>query len=220
MDFRRDDTPKIVRRVLRQDIKSFLQEAIISGKLEPGARIIETRIAKDLGVSQAPIREALRELELMGLVESRPFQGSFVKKLSKRDIQDAYQVRANLEGLAAKEAAQKISPEQLEQLEELVKNMEKSTRKGGMKDFVEIDIAFHRLILEAAGNRLLQKLWSMVQLGQWTFITTKISKRSLPELAQRHELILESLKKKDPLEAEKRILQHFQELMEEILTEF
>ncbi|HOV79035.1 MAG TPA: GntR family transcriptional regulator [Bacillota bacterium] len=210
----------IHRRVLRQDIKSYLQEAILNGELEPGKRIVETKIAKELGVSQAPVREAIRELELMGLIESKPFQGAFVKKLSRQDISDAYQVRAYLEGLAAREAVPKISAEQLQHMEELVQQMNKAARLKKMKEFVELDIAFHGLILDIAGNKLLKKMWKMVHLGQWTFITTSISKRSLPELAQRHELILDSFKNKDAKQAEAQMQQHIQDLLEEVLQNF
>ncbi|MFZ5634014.1 MAG: GntR family transcriptional regulator [Bacillota bacterium] len=210
----------IRRRVLREDIRKYLQEAIFCGELKPGERVVETKIAKELGVSQGPVREAIRELELMGLIESTPFQGAFVKKLSRQDIRDAYKVRAYLEGMAAKEAAQKISADQVHYMEELVEQMKELARAGKMADFVELDIAFHRLILDIAGNKLLSKMWSLVHLGQWTFISTLISKRSLPELAQRHELILESLKKGDAKGAEERMQQHIQDLLEEVLQKF
>lgn len=218
MDIRKNQI--IRRRVLREDINNYLQQAIINGNIRPGERIVETRIAKELGVSQAPIREALRELELMGLIETVPFQGAFVKKLSKKDLWDTYQVRALLEGLAAKEAALKITKRELDRLEELTKRMESASQRGRVKEFVELNIAFHRQILEASGNKLLYKLWNIVHLGQWTSITTQITQRSLPELAERHELILEKLKVQDALGAEQSAQHHIQEMMEDILENF
>ncbi len=203
-----------------EDIKSYLQAAILKGELEPGTRVVETKIAKELGVSQAPVREAIRELELMGLIESRPFQGAFVKKLSRQDIREAYQVRAHLEALAAREAVQKVSAEQLEQMKQLVSEMKEAANSQMMTEFVELDIAFHGLIFDIAGNRLLKNVWNMVHLGQWTFITTLISRRSLPELAQRHELILDSFKKRDAKEAEEMMEKHIRDVQEEVLENF
>lgn len=216
-----DDASKFIpRRVLRQDIKSYLQGAIMKGELKPGTRIVETKIAKELGVSQAPVREAIRELELMGLIESLPFQGAFVKRLSRQDIHDAYQLRAHLEALAAREAVRKVSAEQLKQMRRLVSEMNEAANREKMTEFVELDIAFHGLILDIAGNKLLKKMWNMVHLGQWTFITTLISRRSLPELAQRHELILDSFNKRDAKEAEAMMEKHIRDVEDEVLQNF
>ncbi|MBZ4688594.1 MAG: transcriptional Regulator, GntR family [Clostridiales bacterium] len=211
---------KINRHVLRKDIKKYLQNAILKRKLKPGERIIETRIAKELGVSQAPVREAIRELELMGLIESVPFKGAIVRNLSQKDINEAYQVRAQIEGLAAEEAAKKISEKHLESLEKLVGEMETAARNQNVDQFVKLDIDFHKQILNIAGNKLLKKLWSLVNLPEWTFITTKISKRSLPDLAERHEAILCDLKYGEANEAKKRMHEHFKELLDEVLQNF
>ncbi|MCL1917039.1 MAG: GntR family transcriptional regulator [Peptococcaceae bacterium] len=207
----------IQRKVLREDINDYLRQAIVNGVLKPGERIVETRIAKELGVSQAPIRESLRELELMGLIESVPFQGCYVKKLSRKDIWDAYQVRANLEGFAAKEAALRVTNADLKRMELLNEQMGKASQQGNVKEFIELDIDFHRAIFEASQNKLLEKLWSMVHLGQWTFVTLKITQKSLPELAQRHGIILEKLKNRDAHGAELSAQEHILEILQSIL---
>ena len=103
---------KIDKRPLdRDEIKSALLDAITSGELKPGDRIVETRWAKELGVSQSPIREAIRELELIGLVESIPYKGCVVRQITKKDIADTYKVRIALESMAITDAIQKDDPE-------------------------------------------------------------------------------------------------------------
>ncbi|HBY95342.1 MAG TPA: GntR family transcriptional regulator, partial [Chloroflexi bacterium] len=92
----------INRRVLREEIKERLMDAILRGSYQPGDRIVETRIAQDFGVSQAPVREAIRDLELMGFVESTPFKGASVRALNRAELGEVYPVRAALEAVAAR----------------------------------------------------------------------------------------------------------------------
>lgn len=210
----------IDHRVLRQDIYDYLRDEIINGNLQPGERIVETRIARELNVSQSPIREALRDLELMGLVDSVPYKGTFVRNLSLKDLRDAYKLRSNLEGLAAKEAAMLIVKSELHDLENLCEQMNSAARDNKLKEFVNLDIKFHKTIVKISGNKLLEKLWEMVHMGQWTLVTTNISKRSLPELARRHDLVLECLKSRDAQRAEMIIKQHIDELFEDVARNF
>ena len=97
----------VARTVLREQVKEVLLERILRGELQPGDRLVETRIAQELGTSQAPVREALRDLELANLVESEPFRGSRVRGVSEDDLLQVFPVRAVLEELAAKEAARR-----------------------------------------------------------------------------------------------------------------
>ncbi|MHB8072693.1 GntR family transcriptional regulator [Desulfosporosinus fructosivorans] len=210
----------IDHRVLRQDIYDYLRDEIINGNLQPGERIVETRIARELNVSQSPIREALRDLELMGLVDSVPYKGTFVRSLSLKDLRDAYKLRSNLEGFAAKEAAMLIVDSELHDLENLCEQMNSAAHDNKLKEFVNLDIKFHKTIVKISGNKLLEKLWQMVHMGQWTLVTTNISKRSLPELAKRHDLVLECLKSRDAQNAEMIIKQHIDELFEDIERNF
>ena len=95
----------ISRTVLREQVKDILLQRIVSGELKPGERLVETRIASELGTSQAPVREALRDLELLRLVESEPFRGARVRGFGEAELIEVYPVRAVLEELAATEAA-------------------------------------------------------------------------------------------------------------------
>jgi DNA-binding GntR family transcriptional regulator len=210
----------IIKSTLKDEVGKWIREAIINNEIKPGERIVETKLAKHLGVSQAPVREAVKELELMGLIEIKPFLGSFVKKLSKKDIKDAYNLRAHLEMFAACEATKNITDEDLIVLEELLEKMREAGKNHMFQEFIELDIDFHRTIIKVANNSLLEKVWTMINFAQWTLVTTKVSKRSLFELADRHYSIYESLKKRNSKEAAKALKTHIDELGEEILLKF
>src|SRR3984893_10219950 len=108
------------RRLFREEIREQLIDDILSGRLPPGTRITETRLAQQFGVSQAPVREALRDLELFGFVVSSPFRGTQVRKISTADLLEMYPLRAAIEGVAAREAASRVDEATLKKLEKLI----------------------------------------------------------------------------------------------------
>jgi DNA-binding GntR family transcriptional regulator len=148
----------VSRTVLREQVKELLLERILRGDMKAGDRLVETRIAQELGTSQAPVREALRDLELLGLVESEAFRGSRVRELSDTELLDVFPVRAVLEELAAKLAARRLRGD-VSTLEHEVKEMRSAARRGDTRSQVAHDIAFHRALVEAAGNPMLLKAW-------------------------------------------------------------
>ncbi|MFN3337079.1 MAG: GntR family transcriptional regulator, partial [Thermomicrobium sp.] len=139
----------IVRRVLREEIKEYLIDAILRRRLAPGDRIIETRIAQELGVSQTPVREALRDLELLGFVTSEPFRGTRVRAFTHEELVQIYPIRAAIEGVAARAAATRISTEQLLALDERpVRDRDRAIQRdadrgrgGGRLELVAVDDA-------------------------------------------------------------------------------
>jgi DNA-binding GntR family transcriptional regulator len=201
----------IVRRVLREEIKEYLIDAILRGQLRPGDRIIETRIAQDLGVSQTPVREALRDLELLGFVTSEPFRGTRVRAFTHEELVQIYPIRAAIEGVAARAAATRITTEQLLALEEQIDRMREASELGDEATAIEADIAFHRIIVEASGNRLLEQFWTSLSLATTTFLTFSIHRRAIEGLAARHEPILEALRARDPDRAEAAMRRHIEE---------
>jgi DNA-binding GntR family transcriptional regulator len=201
----------IVRRVLREEIKEYLIDAILRGQLRPGDRIIETRIAQDLGVSQTPVREALRDLELLGFVTSEPFRGTRVRAFTHEELVQIYPIRAAIEGVAARAAATRITTEQLLALEEQIDRMREASEIGDEATAIEADIAFHRIIVEASGNRLLEQFWTSLSLATTTFLTFSIHRRAIEGLAARHEPILEALRARDPDRAEAAMRRHIEE---------
>lgn len=132
------------KATLRKEIRAYIQDQIVSGRFQAGDRIVETQLAKELHVSQAPVREAILELAAMGILEERPYSGSFVRSLTLEDIEDIYNTRAFLDEYAARQAARKITPEQLAKLRELLQEMDEA---GNPRDFVEKDMAFHAMIV-------------------------------------------------------------------------
>jgi len=139
------------RRVFREEIHEKLMEDILGGRLSPGARIVETRIAQQFGVSQGPAREALRDLELFGFVVSSPFRGTQVRKISTDDILEIYPIRAALEGVAAGRAALTIDDATLSHLEELVGVMREAAARDDPPAQANADHAFHHAIIKTAG---------------------------------------------------------------------
>src|SRR6185436_12893321 len=111
------------RRVFREEIREKLIEDILNGRLAPGSRIVETRVAQQFGVSQGPVREALRDLELFGFVVSTSFRGTQVRQISTQDLLEIYPIRAALEGVAAYAAASRIDEATLTQLADLIEVM-------------------------------------------------------------------------------------------------
>ena len=171
------------KATLRKEIRAYIQDQIVSGRFQAGDRIVETQLAKELHVSQAPVREAILELAAMGILEERPYSGSFVRSLTLEDIEDIYNTRAFLDEYAARQAARKITPEQLAKLRELLQEMDEA---GNPRDFVEKDMAFHAMIVEAAGSPSLSRVWESLRLAEWTGLSAAVTRNTLPELAEQH----------------------------------
>lgn len=199
------------RRVLREDIRDALIDDILNHRLAPGNRIIETRVARRFGVSQAPVREALRDLELFGFVVSSPFRGAIVRQVSTEELVQIYPIRAVLEGLAARDAATRISDADLKRLDKLIGVMRRAAAKGDDRAAVEADFAFHHIIVDAAGNWPLKQFWERMRLATTTFLTVSKAHRSLPEIAERHVPVLKALISRSGPAAERAMRQHIEE---------
>jgi DNA-binding GntR family transcriptional regulator len=210
------------RRVFREDVKEHLIDAILTGKLAAGDRIIETQVASVLGVSQGPVREALRDLELLGFVDSMPFRGAQVRQVSFAEILQIYPIRAAVEGVVAHAAASQIDDGLLEallvELREHYDQMRAAAARGDDHAHVEADIAFHRAIVYASGNRLLRQFWDSMQLATTTFMSLILTHRDLHELCVRHEPILAALEARDADAAERAARWHIEELRGWILA--
>ena len=187
----------ISRTVLREQVKDVLLQRIASGELQPGERLVETRIAQELGTSQAPVREALRDLELLRLVESEPFKGSRVRAFGNAELVEVYPVRAVLEELAAKEATKKLAGD-VSALEAEVEAMREAARRGDVTALVRHDIAFHRLVVEAAGNPILEQCWKSLGVEGRITITLYGTSIEPQEAAELHVPLLEAIRSRKP----------------------
>ena len=204
---------KLSKRLLRDQVSQYIKEAILQGELQPGDRIVETQIAHRLGVSQAPVREAIRQLEFSGLIEQIPYCGTYVKKVTLEEIENFYQVRGALEILAVRQAVRHITPSQMEQVEQALFLMEEAAMRQDVERYVRYDAQFHDLIIEASSNDLLCRLWEQCHIKQWLFVGTSLANRSLPFLAARHRKILDRLKACDADGLQQAVEEHLSQLL-------
>jgi len=187
----------ISRTVLREQVKDLLLQRIASGVLKPGDRIVETRVAAELGTSQAPVREALRDLELLRLVESEPFKGARVRGFGNEELVEVFPVRAALEELAAKEAAKRLAGD-VSALEAEVDAMRDAARRGDLNALVRHDIAFHRRVVEAAGNPILEQCWKSLGVEGPITITLYGTSVEPEEAAELHAPLVEAIRSGKP----------------------
>ena len=207
-----DDHNILSRKMLSEQIKDYIMDSILSGKYKEGDRIIESALASQLGVSQAPVREAIRELIALGFVENEPYKGTSVRTFTSQELHENYTVRAALEALGGREAASHITDEDLENLRAIKDEMLEAARQNDLNLMVQKNNLFHNTILEISGNKLLYRLYQMLQFAQWTIFTTRTSKLGLKVLAERHESLLEALATRDPDIVAEAMRQHIEDL--------
>jgi DNA-binding GntR family transcriptional regulator len=198
-------TPLSIRRtVLREEVKSVLLERILSGHYAPGDRLVEIRIAQELGVSQAPVREALRDLESVRFVESAPFRGARVRQVSDAELIEVYPIRAALEEVAVREAAKRMGGD-VSALEAELAGMRHAK---DVAEQVEHDARFHELIVAASGNSRLLEIWRSLQVEARTAITALRTGLTPEEAAEMHRPIVDALRRKDSRGAGRAIRSH------------
>ena len=183
----------VERTVLREQVKDALLQRIVRGELKPGDRLVETRIAQELGTSQAPVREALRDLELLRLVESEPFKGARVRAFGDDELVEIYPVRAVLEELAARLATTALAGD-VGALELEVDAMRRAARHGDLHKLVHHDFAFHRVIVEAAGNAVLEQCWRSLGVEGRITLTIYGTLVEPGQAAELHVPILEAVR--------------------------
>ena len=183
---------------LRGRVFRSIREGILAGRYREGEELKEASIGSELGVSRTPVREALRQLELEGLVKLVPNRGAFVTGITPGDVRDIYMIRSRLEGLAARLACSCITKEQLEELEETVYLAEFHAGKGHLEQLAVLDSRFHEIIYEACASRHLERM--LKELHQYVMSLRKkaLSKASRIESSNReHRAIMEALKNRD-----------------------
>jgi DNA-binding GntR family transcriptional regulator len=194
------------RTVLREEVKAVLLERILSGFYAPGDRLVEIRIAQELGVSQAPVREALRDLESVRFVESAPFRGARVRGVSDEELIEVYPIRGALEEVAAREAAKRLDGD-VTALEAELAQMRKAS---DVREQVEHDVRFHQLIVEASGNRRLLELWNSLQVETRTAVTAIRTGLTPADAAELHAPIIEALRHRRAAAAGRAMRGHFE----------
>lgn len=198
---------------LRQEIRNYIQSQIVNGIYQAGDRIVETQLARELNVSQAPVREAILELASMGLLEERPYSGTFVRRLTAEDIGDIYNTRAFIEEYAARQAAKRATEKQLNQMENLLQQMETA---NNYRTFTQLDIAFHMLIVDAADSPALKRTWNYLLLGEWTSLSVAVTQSTLTDLVRQHRNIYNYLCQREDHRAGAYMFLHIKNFGEEL----
>lgn len=194
---------------LRDVVFKTLREDILKGKLKPKQRLMELQLANELGVSRTPIREAMRMLELEGLVVMIPRKGAIVAEITKKDLEDVLEVRCALEELAVALACAKITKLQIEELKQKVIEFQHAMEDNDITSLAEKDVAFHDIIFAATNNpRLIQLLNNLREQMYRYRVEYLKDKQTHILLVKEHETIIENLEQRDVERAKKNISKH------------
>lgn len=205
--------------LLSKKVYRIIKSGIIDGSLKPGTKLLEVKIADKMGISRTPIREALRELAAKGFVKMIPNQGIVVSSDSAEDIREVMQIRGVLEGLAGRLAVAMINKEEISRLENLIKQMEKFSKKNDPLGFGEVDAEFHNIIVNICRNKRLMQIRKNIteQAHRYRIKSLNVPGR-LEYSTEEHRKIAEALKKKDAKAADKSIQKHIENTLKNILS--
>lgn len=193
----RGGTPAIGGELLSTSVKRLLLDRIIKGHYKPGERIIELQVSKELGTSQSPVREALRDLAAIGIVTIHSRRGARVRLPSSKELADISLVRSEIDALAARLAAPLLEEEVLGQLRDAYAEMQRHHAAGEHAALTQADARFHRLIVTSSGNEAIQHVFDQLEPFARTFITLTLPRANVVSIIAEHKLILDALEKGD-----------------------
>ncbi|NLG85889.1 MAG: GntR family transcriptional regulator [Firmicutes bacterium] len=204
--------------VLRSSIFFQLRDDILKGRFEPGESLVELKLAAQYGVSRTPVREALRQLELEGLVKYLPNRGVVVEGITTEDVEDIFVIREHLETLVATWAAKHVKPEEIKKMKEILDLQEFYTAKGDVEQVTSLDTEFHRLLLEASRSKSLRyALGSMLDyVEQARFRSLRVPGRIHDSVGE-HRAILEAVADGNAELAGERMGEHMRRARENVL---
>lgn len=194
---------------LRGRVFHKIREDILSGHYKEHEELKEVAISEEMGVSRTPVREALRQLELEGLVQIIPNKGAYVTGITPKDVEDIYMIRSLLEGLCAKWACEHITNEQMDEMEENVYLAKFHAKKGHLEQLAELDNRFHDIMYEACHSKMLEHL-----LKDFHQYVLRVRKKTLNNASrgiasnEEHEMIMEAIKEKNGEKAEQLANRH------------
>ena len=176
---------------LRDVVFNTLRQAILRGELKPGERLMEIQLANKLGVSRTPIREAIRKLELEGLVLMIPRKGAEVAQITEKNMQDVLEVRKALEELSVQLACERITPEQVEEMKMAAEDFRKVLKSGDVTKIAEADVKFHDIIFAATHNQRLITLLNNLREQMYRFRVEYLKqKECYPQLLEEHDKLI------------------------------
>lgn len=207
-------------RPLREIVYEELRSLILTGKIKPGTRMMEIELAEDMGVSRTPIREAIRKLEKEGLVVIEPRKGAYASEVSVKDMEDILEVRANLEGLAAYLAAERMTDAEKKALDEIKEKFEQAVDEGNMAEMISNDTKFHHMIVESSRNNHLIHMVEQLQelVLRFRYIYYKDFKRA-EDMLPEHKHIFEEIVNGNGANARFEAFNHIDKLMDMIKHE-
>ena len=204
--------PQVDRGLLSDQAYEVIRRSILDGTLAPGDRLVESQLARQLNISQAPMREALQRLSHDGLVTNIPRRGSFVTRVSEEDAEQAREVRVALEELAARLTAGRLSEEHAAQLKDIVDRMRVAAKNRDVAAFRVQDTAFHRTVMEASGNVYLPRLWVQIEpsLQALQVVASPRFEGDWSAMAEAHAGLIDVLEDRDATMAALRFREHLQ----------
>lgn len=203
---------------LRDVVFNTLRHAILKGELEPGERLMEIALAQKLGVSRTPIREAIRKLELEGLVVMVPRKGAEVADITEKDLRDVLEVRTALEELSIELAMKNMNDDDYKQLREANELFAKDSEGDDLIKIAEADVAFHEIIYMATGNKRLIQMINNLREQMYRYRLEYIKDKSThARLVEEHNKIIDAMKKNDIIAAKAAIKLHVENQEENIL---
>jgi len=212
-----EDNRLISHRTLSDQAFDYLSQSILSGELQNGERLVESELSNKLGISRAPIREALAKLERQGLACHQVRRGTFVRSWTKQDLWEVATLRAAIETLVVELAIKHINEDDVSYLEEVIEDMEKAERKNDLDSLFDLDFKFHDRVLELCQHKRVQRMSNEMRLQVWIFrsVTKGTDYQTYPEM---HRELLDSLIKGDIQEAKESIRLHIIETAELALS--
>ena len=195
-----------------------LRENILNGHYKHGDELRETAVGKEIGVSRTPVREALRQLELEGLVVMIPRRGAQVANITEKDLNDVLEVRMALENLSIENACARMTEEQLEDLWKAAKNFEDTMAEGNLVKLAEADVAFHEVIYKSSDNRRLNQVLNNLREQIYRYRVEYLKDEETRNLlVKEHEEIYEAIKNRDLKKAKEISYQHIENQREAII---
>jgi DNA-binding GntR family transcriptional regulator len=201
---------RVTTSLKRDQVVDVLRQAILDGDFRPGDRIRELAVAKELGVSQTPVREALAALSKEGLVVKLDHIGTFVSSLDQVELRELLTLRAVLEGYCARLAAELLTSSEIPRLETLLEQMRAAARVDDMQSLIEADLAFHEVLYDVGGHRLLREVLSGLQqrMRLALAVADSVYSADLRDVAESHRVVIDALASGDPTVAERAAQEH------------
>lgn len=214
------DTHNFISDVLAVQVSSALTEAILKGTLKGGDRLIEKELQEQFGISRSPLREAFRDMEKKGLVVIIPRKGTFVKSITREDIEENFPVRAVLEALAAKQAFSRMTEEDLDKMAKTLLGMKTAVKENDTKAYWKFHLEFHECFIKASGNSVLVNLLQTLRMHSlWYRFAYQYYQEDLKKNLTVHQKIFDLFhdQRSDPYDLEALVKNHIEVANEKFL---